>query len=276
MARDLSRNVNRRVLWRMRTQMRPIFAALNSAILISTILLTSLAVPGQAVILTVASNGSADYTSIQNAIDAAGSGDVIEVFSGTYQEHIFVNKQVELLGKDTGAGLPLVDANGTGSAITMYSNGAVLKGFNVTNSGHCGCGNAGIRIMSDNNTISGNVAYKDNYGIYAGPTKGNRIYQNDLIDNYISAFDEGSNIWGLSPDAKGLLMDSEVTGNHYSDFDNPAAGCNDTSRDGICDRPYKIKGGSNVDFHPLVELNQHQLEQPAHNQSNGQPESNRF
>ena len=231
--------------------MKPIFAALNSAILISAILLTLQAVPGQAAILTVGSNGSGNYTSIQNAIDAAASGDIIEVLSGTYQEHIFVNKKVQLLGKDTGAGLPLVDANGTGSAITIYADGAVLEGFNVTNSGHCGCGNAGIRIMSDNNTVFGNVAYKDNYGIYAGPTKGNRIYQNNLRDNYISAFDEGSNSWGSVPGAKGLLTESEVIGNHYSDFDNPSSGCNDTGGDGICDRPYKIKGGSNVDFHPL-------------------------
>jgi len=216
------------------------------------ILLILLAAPGQAAILTVAPDGSTNYTSIQSAIDAAKSGDIIEVLSGTYQEHVFLSKKVELRGKDTGDGLPLVDANGTGSAITIYADGAVLEGFNVTNSGHCGCGNAGIRIMSDNNTVFGNVAYKDNYGIYSGPTKGNRIYQNDLIDNYISAFDEGNNWWGSVPDAKELLTGSGVAGNHYSDFDKPAAGCNDTSSDGICDMPYKIKGGSNADLHPMV------------------------
>lgn len=234
--------------------MRPNLAILNSAILSSMILLIMLAWPVQAAILTIAPNGSINYTStsIQSAIDAAVPGDVIEVPSGTYLEHVFLNKKVELKGNDTGAGLPLIDANGTGSAITIYADGAVLDGFNVTNSGHCGCGNAGIRIMSDNNTVFGNVAYKDNYGIYSGPTKGNRIYQNDLRDNYISAFDEGNNTWSSAPDAKGLLNVTESAGNHYSDFDRPAVGCNDSSGDGICDLPYWIKGGSNQDLHPLT------------------------
>ena len=38
------------------------------------------------------------YTSIQSAINAASSGDVIEVYTGTYTEDIVINISLELLG----------------------------------------------------------------------------------------------------------------------------------------------------------------------------------
>ena len=47
-----------------------------------------------------------DYTSIQAAIDAADPGDTIEVHSGTYNENVNVNKQLILMGADTGTGKP--------------------------------------------------------------------------------------------------------------------------------------------------------------------------
>ena len=82
---------------------------------------------------------NADYAKIQQAIDNATNGDVIEVHSGTYHENVYVFKPVALLGVDTGQGMPLVDASGAGSVITLASNGTTVEGFNVTDSGHCGC-----------------------------------------------------------------------------------------------------------------------------------------
>ncbi len=89
-----------------------------------------------------------DYPQIQQAIKHADAGDVIEVHSGRYLERVFVTKAITLNGMDTGKGLPIVDAGGSGSVITLMANNTTLKGFKLTNSGHCGCGNAGISVKS--------------------------------------------------------------------------------------------------------------------------------
>ncbi len=76
-----------------------------------------------------------DYTRIQAAINATDPGDTIEVHSGTYYEHVNVNKQLILNGVDTGGDKPVVDASGNDSAITLSANAITLDGFTVTNSG---------------------------------------------------------------------------------------------------------------------------------------------
>ena len=88
----------------------------------------------------------ANYSVIQQAVENASTGDIVEVQSGVYRENVyFFNMPVTLLGVDTGKGLPVVDAGGSSSAITILSNDTTISGFNLTNSGHCGCGNVAVR-----------------------------------------------------------------------------------------------------------------------------------
>lgn len=61
----------------------------------------------QAATLTVCPGGC-DHSSIQSAIDAASSADIIEVYSGCYPEEVVLNKDVLLRGLDTGKGNPSV------------------------------------------------------------------------------------------------------------------------------------------------------------------------
>ncbi len=202
--------------------------------------------------IKVAPHGAA-FSSLEAALNNASSGDVIEVLSGTYNGSVYVDKQVELKGVDTGGGLPVIDAHSSGSAITLSADGIALEGFNLTNSGHCGCGNAGIYVDSNNNTISHNIAYKDKYGIYIKPGKtGNRLFLNDLADSSISSYDGGNNSWdgSASDGIFGLLK--RMVGNYYGGHDNPAYACNDSNKDGICDLPKVITGGASIDHYPLA------------------------
>jgi len=196
------------------------------------------------------------YATIQAAVDAAKPGDVIEVNSGNYSEKLIINKNVTLRGLDTGEGMPVIDAGEIGSAVTISADGVTMEGFLVTRSGHCGCGNAGIRLNSNNNTIRRNILVDNKYGIYSGLTSGNLIYQNDFVNNDINAFDSGTNQWtdqdGLLRMIKNILGNRE--GNHYSNFDEAEEGCNDADGDGVCDAFYNITGGSNVDQKPLVSI----------------------
>jgi pectin methylesterase-like acyl-CoA thioesterase len=45
-------------------------------------------------------DGGADFTHIQNAIDASRNGDTIFVYGGIYNENLVVDKSVTLVGED--------------------------------------------------------------------------------------------------------------------------------------------------------------------------------
>ena len=205
--------------------------------------------------ITVAPEG-ADYSKIQRALNNASDGDIIEVQSGIYVEHVYVLHSVALIGVDTGSGRPVIDANGSSSAITLRANGTRIDGFNLTGSGGCGCGNAGIFIDSSDNIILNNILYKNRYGVYIeeGATN-NTIHSNDFLKNRVAANDTVGNRWSMEMKEEGLmglLKGAKIIGNHYSDYDEPGEGCNDTNSDGFCDEPRTIRNGPGIDEHPLV------------------------
>lgn len=200
-----------------------------------------------------------DYQKIQDALSNASSGDVLEVHSGTYLERLYVSKALTLIGLDTGQGMPLIDGNGSSSVITLSANGSTVQGFNLTGSGHCGCGSAGIQITSSNNTVLDNILYKNKYGIYVKPGAVNNTFvSNVFLDNDIAASDSGNNSWSGSQKTEGLqklaelLLGKRMQGNYFSDYDEPEEGCNDTNSDGFCDQPRNISGGSSVDLYPAT------------------------
>ena len=51
-------------------------------------------------ILYVGGSGPNNYTSIQQAIDAAHNGDTIFVYSGVYYEHVRIYKSINLMGEN--------------------------------------------------------------------------------------------------------------------------------------------------------------------------------
>ena len=66
-------------------------------------------------------------TPIQAAVDAANTGEVIIVESGTYPEHVVIGKQVTLKG----VGYPVIDGEGTGTVVTVTASGVCIEGFEV-------------------------------------------------------------------------------------------------------------------------------------------------
>ncbi len=132
--------------------------------------------------ITVDDSGGADYLTIQAAINNANASDVIEVQSGTYLENVVVNKTLSLKG----IGMPLVNASGSGTAITITSSSSTVYGFNVTGSGtdwNGGDADSGIKIMSDDNTVLNCSAGFNNYGVYVFESKNNTIENNSVYSN---------------------------------------------------------------------------------------------
>ncbi|VVB91260.1 Cell surface glycoprotein [uncultured archaeon] len=133
--------------------------------------------------LTVNPGGGANYTKIQDAIDNANAGDTIEVQSGTYHENVNVTKQLIMMGVDTGGGMPVVSAGGSGSAIKLAADGITLKGFIATGAGNVR-GNAGISISSSNNEVSENIVMNNNrIGMLL--TGSNNIVSNSTISGNV-------------------------------------------------------------------------------------------
>ena len=80
---------------------------------------------------TVDDDGPADFSSIQEAINAANQGDTIYVFNGTYYENVVVNKTVSLIGENSST--TIIDGRGAGRAFNIGSNNVSVTGFTTKN-----------------------------------------------------------------------------------------------------------------------------------------------
>jgi len=179
-----------------------------------------------------------NYLDIQEAIDAVQPGDTVLVRSGNFKANVNVTKPVNLIGQCWHEGdLPLIDANGTGSAITVSADGVTVDSIIVVNSGN-ETGDAGIKVVSNNNTFSNNVAHDNFYGICLLNSSNNVLSLNRLFNNIESnAFDNGENQW-----------DDGIVGNYYGNI----TWCIDQNNDSICDSAYNISGGPSLDRYPLA------------------------
>jgi parallel beta-helix repeat protein len=153
---------------------------------------------------TVDNEGDGDFLTIQDAIDDSGvlNGDIIEVYSGTYNEDIDVYKELiiegidsELLnGSDTG--MPVIDANGQDHVIRISKfideiiENVEISGFIVQNSG---MGNAGILIdYARNIKINDNILQINYFGVSIERVDTVIVVSNEIIDNNVGISIENS------------------------------------------------------------------------------------
>ncbi|RLG24448.1 hypothetical protein DRN85_07675, partial [Methanosarcinales archaeon] len=153
-----------------------------------------------------------DFAKIQDAIDDSDTkvGHTIAVDSGTYSENVNVNKQRTLRGIDSGS-TPVVDAGGSGSAITLNADGITLEGFKETNSGY-NWNDAGIKVNSDNNNITGNTAVNNWNGILLYYSISNTLSGNNANSNNNPFGSYG--IYLCSSDSN-TLTDNTANSNNY-------------------------------------------------------------
>ena len=112
-------------------------------------------------LIEVDDSGGKDHTTIQAAVDAAGGGDTIFVYNGTYKEHVSISKTITLVGESNNG--TIIDAEKTGTGIYITASGAVVKNFRIINSATVG-GHSGISLSVSNNCeiLNCNITDNDN------------------------------------------------------------------------------------------------------------------
>ena len=127
-------------------------------------------------ILYVGGNGPNNYTSIQDAIDDAMSGDTIFVYddSSPYYEGINVDKSIALIGENRNT--TIIDGNGSWVVINITADGVTIENFTIQNGEY-----GGIYIYSNYNCISHNIITNNGWdGVYLEHSYNNRILWNSI------------------------------------------------------------------------------------------------
>jgi nitrous oxidase accessory protein len=120
---------------------------------------------------------AAQFQSIQNAVNQAQAGDVIEVRAGTYDENLLIDKQLSLIGIDR----PMVRGKGSGSVVVITAGSCVFRGFRVEHSGSdLQTEDSGILLKSSRNQIEQNELADILYGIYFFQSGGNIVRGNTI------------------------------------------------------------------------------------------------
>jgi parallel beta-helix repeat protein len=122
------------------------------------------------------------YMTIQEAINAPETlnGHTIFVETGTYYEHVVVNKTVSLIGENRDS--TIIDGNATGTVVYITVNSVTISSFTLQNSGVFP--DSGIRLDSaSNNSIVGNkITNNDLDCIWLFDSSSNYIYGNDIAN----------------------------------------------------------------------------------------------
>jgi parallel beta-helix repeat protein len=127
-------------------------------------------------------DGSADFTKIQDALNAASNDDTIFVFNGTYYENIEIFKRVSVEGENWHS--TIIDGTRSDSVVKIMANGVTLRNFTIKNSESSSTA-AGVYIASSHNTINNNnISHNNGCGIYAENSNNNQIFLNIIKENH--------------------------------------------------------------------------------------------
>lgn len=186
--------------------------------------------PAPAVVLTVDDTGTADFSTIQSAINAASNGDEIVVRPGRYRETLnFLGKAITVRSEAGPEATTVFLEQET--RIVLLDGDATLRGFTITG-GFSRVG-AGIRVTAgadaviDRNVIVANTADRGGSGLALGggiAVEGlsravitrNVIEGNSAIGDAQGLYAYGAAI-DVGDDATAVITDNVIVGNHASD-----------------------------------------------------------
>lgn len=197
---------------------------------IAALALLTMAGTAQAATSTVCPEGTptCDFATIQGAVDAASSGDTINVAAGTYTENVNVNKQLTILGAQSG-----VDARtrpGTGESIvqsgaattnvpvfSVQADGVAIDGFTVQGANN----SSGIALAApfSGNQVLNNIIQNNTFGLLLNSNGATQtiVRQNFFKTNNVVGAANGNAIHSDAGLSNALIDNNRSTG-HDSAF----------------------------------------------------------
>ena len=171
--------------------------------------------------ITVDDDGSADFTTLQAAVDASSDGDTILVLPGTYSgsggQVVRLNGKNIVITSSEGSGTTIIDGQNTrrGIVVANSETDVTIEGFTVTNC-TTGGGGGGVLVGESasptfrNLIITDNNAGADGAGVNAGGAGTVRFEQCDIINNAA----QGGNGGGIASNNTAIeIIDCTFTGN---------------------------------------------------------------
>ncbi len=231
------------------------------------------------------------YTTIQSAVDAANTGDVISVNEGTYSENLVIKENgISIIGKNKEK--TIIDGKKTGSVVKIDgANNVKISGFTIQNSGGSGQSDGGVSLHSANNNMIVNLILMDNvmgitiysgsnsnvasgndlksngkYGVFIFSSNDNKIYNNNIQNNEFGFYGDGART--------NSFYSNNFIDNKNQAYDNSGMNSWDDGKSGNYWSPNKgILGGKNAkDNFPLskpVTIKEEAVTAPAEQKTQG-------
>jgi len=161
-----------------------------------------------------------EYSTIQAGIDAAFSGDTVQVAPGTYSENITMKSGVVIQGAGAGDNPSIhsiIDGGGSGSVVTAkgVDSAAKLDGFTITNGYYAnggGMNNSNSSPTVSNCTFSGNSA-----SIVPSIGEGGGMYNVNSSPTVTNCIFSGNDATGLGGGMHNLMSSPTVTNCTFSE-----------------------------------------------------------
>ena len=154
--------------------------------------------------LYVDDDGTAEFTSIQDAIEASSQGDTIFVYSGTYHENLQIDKTLTLTGEEKSS--TIISGLGYGNVVNITADSVVMQGFFVTDGIRWGSG-IFVHDTVDVSIINCTIAFNNGIGVELDLTKHAQVL------NCVIAGNEQFGIVVYTSDGSHINSDNNIISN---------------------------------------------------------------
>jgi parallel beta-helix repeat protein len=146
------------------------------------------------------------YQFIQDGVNAANSGDTVFVYSGTYNESVFISVSINLFGEDKNTTIVNAGGGATPSCFNLMAEWINISGFKAENSD-----NGGVDIRSNYCKVYDNNILNNRYGV---------VFRQISCYNLISGNNISSNSFGIYSFVTTISCNNNIISRNIIDGEN--------------------------------------------------------